>query len=289
MGMSTLDWSPAHHPSSSNGSTPAIGVALAIHGLNYRPQGMQPVVDCLNMSGYDCLVLSLHGHGDNYMPQPSMDEDARAFAPSRVSQANCGLTKPPQRTPWLAARADALGVPLVLSGFSLGALIGCALAATRPDVRVDRLLLFAPALALPPHGLLPWLAEYAPHWVLPSITPPRYRANRGTPGAGYAALYTGVAALQEADLQRLNVPTLVFLDRMDEAISCAGVESMAERIPKWNVHTLRKSDGKNGRVYHHLVIGEEAVGITAVARRNPAHFDLFGILRTVSSLIAGYF
>ena len=252
--MSTLRWSPAVN------TQPVGGVALAIHGLNYDPYRMQPVVDCLISRGIDSLTLSLHGHGENYQPLPNLAPDAaRLCSFSRVTfdlwrdeaEAAYGVAR---------ARAEALGVPLLLTGYSLGGLIGCALAATRPDVRVDRLLLFAPALAVPPRGFLPWLADQAPRWVLPSIAPVRYRANRGTPGAAYAALYAGIAALHHADLQRLNVPALVFVDPMDEAISYSGVHAISEQLPAWTLLPVRKSDGVNGRMFHHLVIGEMAVG-----------------------------
>lgn len=252
--MTTLRWSPV-----PNAST-ARGVALAIHGLNYRPQGMQPAVDCLHAAGYDCLLLSLHGHGDNYLPQPGLDQSAARLCSFARVTYELWIQEAAAAYRIARARADGRGLPLLLTGYSLGALIGCTLAATHHDVRVDRMLLFAPAIALPPRGFLPWLADQAPRWVLPSIAPRRYRANRGTPGAGYAALYAGIAALQSADLQRLNVPTLLIVDPLDEAISYSGIVSLAEQLPEWTVYVVHKSDGINGRTFHHLVIGEEAVG-----------------------------
>ena len=143
MGMSTLRWSPAHNPQ------PVRGVALAIHGLNYDPTRMQPVVDCLTAAGYDCLTLSLHGHGENFLPLPGRDESAARLC--SFARVTFDLWRDEAAAAYAVARAraDALCVPLLLTGYSLGGLMGCALVATQPDVQAHRLLLFAPALAVP--------------------------------------------------------------------------------------------------------------------------------------------
>ena len=75
--MTTLNWFP------SQTAAPPNGVALVIHGLNVRPDRMQPLIDCLNEAGIDCLSLALHGHGDANleMVEPlflSIEDSARA-------------------------------------------------------------------------------------------------------------------------------------------------------------------------------------------------------------------
>lgn len=255
--MSTIRWSPSQNP------PPVRGVALAIHGLNYDPTRMQPVADCLAAIGYDCLTLSLHGHGENYVPLPGVEADvARLCSFARVT---FDLWRDEAHTAYVMARAraDQFNVPLLLTGYSLGGLMLCALLATRPDVQADRLLLFAPSLAVVPGDLLFRLAERLPRGVLPSVSPREYRANRGTPGAAYAALYTGIHALSECEMDRLNVPALVFIDPQDELVSYKGVAAIAEGLSNWRLYRVQKSDGKNGRTYHHLVIGGTAVGESA--------------------------
>ena len=62
------------------------GAALVIHGLNLRPDRMQPIISELTGSGIDVLGLSLRGHGDNYTRSKGIDEDqARLEAFKRVS------------------------------------------------------------------------------------------------------------------------------------------------------------------------------------------------------------
>jgi esterase/lipase len=255
--MSTLRWTSAHDPDS------VCGVALAIHGLNYDPTRMQPVVDCLTTSGYDCLTLSLHGHGENYEPQPGVDANvARLCSFARVT-FDLWLDEAQAAYTLARLRADRFGVPLLLTGYSLGGLTACALLATREQVRADGLLLFAPSLAVAPHDLLFQLAEILPRGVLPSFSPRQYRANRGTPGAAYAALYAGIALLDDENLERLNIPAAVFMGTRDEVVSYAGVRAIADKLSNWTFHVVEKSDGTNGRVYNHLLIGETAVGDSA--------------------------
>ena len=62
------------------------GVALVIHGLNLRPDRMQPIISKLTESGIDVLALSLRGHGENYTHVNGADEDqARLDALKSVS------------------------------------------------------------------------------------------------------------------------------------------------------------------------------------------------------------
>ena len=164
--MTTLHWVPAQS------ATPR-GVALVIHGLNVRPNAMQPLANCLAAAGVECLLLSLHGHGDNVAPPPGQsaatDSAARLESFRRVSYA---LWRDETAAAYAIARAHSrrLDAPLLLAGFSLGALMGCNLALTEPDVRFDRLILLAPALALRPHSRLPRRARPAsssPAWPHP--------------------------------------------------------------------------------------------------------------------------
>jgi alpha-beta hydrolase superfamily lysophospholipase len=114
--VTTLRWFPACNPHRVSGT------ALVVHGLNLRPARMQPLIDCLNAAGVECLALSLHGQGDNYMPQPGLDADAAR------RESFCRVTFELWRDEAFAAytiaraRADERGVPLLLAGFSLGAL-----------------------------------------------------------------------------------------------------------------------------------------------------------------------
>ena len=222
---------------------------------------MQPVIDCLNNAGVDCPLLSLHGHGDNYLHSADVDEQASRMASYRRVSYELWLDEVMAAYTICRARAEALRVPLLLGGYSLGALLGCSAAAKHAVIRFDRMILFAPALALPPLGPLSRLAGQASRFVVPSMAPTYYKANWGTPGAAYRALHAAIYSLNQGEPQRLNVPTLLFADERDEAISYSGVKRMAEQFPMWTPVPVQKSFPVAGHVFHHLVIGDAAVGV----------------------------
>ena len=257
--MTTLHWVPAQS------ATPR-GVALVIHGLNVRPNAMQPLANCLAAAGVECLLLSLHGHGDNVAPPPGQSA-ATDSAPARLEafrRVSYALWRDETAAAYAIARARSrrLDAPLLLAGFSLGALMGCTLALTEPDVRFDRLILLAPALVLRPHSRLPRLLARWPRFVIPSLAPPAYRANRGTPVAAYMALYAALARFGRGDLRRLDAPALVLIDPADELASYAGLARLCERLPRWTLCPVAKSAGAAHQV-HHLVIDAPSVGQAA--------------------------
>jgi alpha-beta hydrolase superfamily lysophospholipase len=160
-----------------------------------------------------------------------------------------------------AQRAEQFGVPVVLVGFSLGGLLGCAAALASPQVRFAKLALFAPALAIHRRSkILMSLARW-PQLVIPSATPAAYRANRGTTMAAYNALYAAQAGCERLLDERLNAPALVFVDPQDELVAAAGLEQLAaeRRLTRWQFYPVHKGAGAATR-YHHLLIDSSSVG-----------------------------
>jgi hypothetical protein len=49
------------------------GVALVIHGLNLRPDRMEPIISQLGQAGIDALNVSLRGHGENFDHRQGID------------------------------------------------------------------------------------------------------------------------------------------------------------------------------------------------------------------------
>jgi hypothetical protein len=43
------------------------GVALVVHGLNLNPDKMEAIIKILTLASIKVLLLSLSGHGDNYV------------------------------------------------------------------------------------------------------------------------------------------------------------------------------------------------------------------------------
>jgi alpha-beta hydrolase superfamily lysophospholipase len=236
------------------------GVAVVVHGLNLKPERMGPLIFLLNRSGIEVLNVSLHGHGDNYL-RSSDPEEARLDSFRSVTYAlwSSEVSEAYRQASLLSGRKK---VPLFFIGYSLGGLLGCELIVSRPDVRFDRMVLLAPALKI---QLQPYLLKALlpfPDFVLDSLSPAAYRANRGTPMSGYKALFEALNRFEKNLNVRLNLPTVVFLDPEDEFISYGDTQAMIEAMPldRWTLVPVRKSLPETVSYAHHLLIDEAAVG-----------------------------
>ncbi len=238
------------------------GVALVVHGLNMKPDRMEFLIKWLNHAGIEALNLSLHGHGENYFQSEERNcEEARLDSFRTVTyrlwsdEVYVAYQKAKQR-------ARQKGVPLFLVGYSLGGLLGCELQVSMPDVFFDRMALFSPALRI---TLKPYLLKVLmpfPDLVLDSLSPEAYRANAGTPMAGYKALFEALTLFEENRNDKLNVPTVVFLDREDEFISYDDLAQMIAtgHLDRWRIVDVQKDPPEAALYAHHLMIDETAVG-----------------------------
>jgi alpha-beta hydrolase superfamily lysophospholipase len=240
---------------------PVAGVALVLHGLNVNPQRMKPLEQALNSLRIAALSFSLMGHGANYLPVAGLDEQAARLASFGRVTRRLWLDEVTAACAIAAQRAAQQSAPLFLLGFSLGGLLGCAAALTSSQVRFDRLVLLAPALAIHRRSkVLMTLARW-PQLVIPSATPAAYRANPGTTMAAYNALYAAQAECERRLDARLNAPALIFVDPQDELVSATGLEQLvaARNLTHWQIHPVHKGAGAQTR-YHHLLIDAASVG-----------------------------
>ena len=225
---------------------------------------MHSITECLTQNGIDTLALSLHGHGDNYHSRPDQSSAQSRLDSFRYVSAGLWQQEAYAAYRIVQAFAEQQHLPLFLAAFSLGGLVACDLLASAPDVRFDRIVLWAPALTprrwtwfLRP--LAPW-----PHLRIPSLAPPDYRANRRTTLAAYTALYATVDHLAHACGVRLNVPTLIFVDPDDELVSYTGLQQMIAKkgLQAWSIHPVRKSGRAAQAHYHHLIVDAQTAGYT---------------------------
>jgi pimeloyl-ACP methyl ester carboxylesterase len=233
------------------------GVALVIHGLNLRPGRMQPIISELAESGIDVLGLSLRGHGDNFSRSKGLDEDQARLESLKSVSYQLWKNEAYLAYLQLKARGEEKEVPLFLTAFSLGGLIGLELFASNADVQFDKLILFAPAIRLHATIYLERVLSPFPRLVMPSMALETYLANKkGTPIAAYNALFDGLNRFDTHAGAKLNVPTLVFIDKQDEFIPLGKLKKLVaeKKWTQWRFYIVDKDKtAEDERFYHHII------------------------------------
>lgn len=242
---------PVWHEAPAEGRVRAVVVLL--HGLNLDPGRMDGWSAMLRRHGALVMRLPLHGHSGDaaHMREVTADRWRGEFNLA-VEHAR--------------SEAGQLGVPLHFVGYSLGALVCLEWMSRQPEgARVfDALVLAAPALSVRRYaeraiGLLSALGSRV---MLPSRSPRRYRATRGTSIAAYQALFALKATLDGNQFRNANQPTLVLVDSRDELIDSRGISRLIERhrLERWTLTAVDKRGSRGSVGMRHLLVDEEAVG-----------------------------
>jgi alpha-beta hydrolase superfamily lysophospholipase len=241
------------------------GVALVIHGLNLRPDRMQPIISALTGAGIDVLSLSLRGHGENFHHGNGVDEDAARLDAFKTVSFQLWMNEAYLAYLQLKARGREKGVPLFLAAFSLGGLIGLDLFAANAGVAFDKLILLAPAIRLHASVYLERVLSPFPRLVIPSMAPKAYLANKkGTPIAAYNALFEGLNRFNQTAGQKLNVPTLIFIDARDEFIPLEKLKKLVEEKSwnRWKFYIVAKDKSARDKTFSHHIIDASSTGKT---------------------------
>jgi len=247
----------------SRKSTALLGIALVIHGLNLHPDRMGPIINRLTRSGIDVLRLSLRGHGDNFAHRDDVDRDsARLESFKNVSYA-LWTNEAYLAYRQVRKRSQQQNAPVFLAAFSIGGLIGLDLFASHADVHFDRIVLWAPAIALRPTIYLERVLSPFPRLVIPSMADDAYLANKkGTPVAAYNALFDTLYHFEDSAGPKLNVPTLVFIGEKDEFIPLQGLKLLVSEhhLDQWKFHLIEKDEDTPSGTFHHHIIDAASAG-----------------------------
>ena len=241
------------------------GVALIIHGLNCRPDKMGAMITILNAKGIDCLNLSLRGHGTNFSPIDNMSSDAARMVAFKSVSYPLWKTEAYKAYQMAKKKSDLHDRPLFLMGFSMGGLLGVDLMASNPNVRFDKMVLFAPAIAMLQRNYLIQIFSPFPSLVIPSAGNKSYLANDGTPMAAYNALFDMHAHFEDhLDPRKINIPAVIFIDEEDELVSYASLQQMVQKhdLDQWRIHPVKKDKTTTEVNMHHLIIDAASVGNT---------------------------
>ena len=93
-----------------------------------------------------------------------------------------------------------------------------------------------------------------PRLVIPSLADDDYLSNeKGTPVAAYNALFEALYHFEDTVSPRLNVPTLIFIDKQDEFIPLGGLKTLVEEhgLNQWKFYIVQKETGV-GTFHHHI-------------------------------------
>ena len=241
------------------------GVALVIHGLNLRPDRMQPIISKLTGAGIDVLGLSLRGHGENFHHGNGVDEDTARLDAFKNVSFQLWMNEAYLAYLQLKERGKEKGAPLFLTAFSLGGLIGLDLFAANTGVEFDKLVLLAPAIRLHASVYLERVLSPFPRLVIPSMAPKTYLANKkGTPISAYNALFDGLDRFDKTAGQKLNVPTLIFIDERDEFIPLKKLKKLVEekRWDQWKFYIVAKDKSARDKTFNHHIIDASSTGKT---------------------------
>ena len=239
------------------------GVALVIHGLNLRPEKMQAIISVLTESGIDVLRLTLRGHGENYTHHAGIDEVQARLEAFKVVSFPLWMNEAYLAYAQVRERAAQKKVPLFFVGFSLGGLIGLELFASQPEVHYERMVLFAPAIKLHSFHYLARILSPFSRLVIPSLTPDSYLSNKkGTPVAAYNALFEGLQQFEKHVNDRINVPTLIFIDAEDEFIPLRAFKELIDEkdLDQWELYIVKKEATADQDTFHHHIIDESSTG-----------------------------
>jgi esterase/lipase len=238
------------------------GLALVIHGLNLKPERMESIIEILTGVGIKVALLSLCGHGDNFLRNKGCSESkARMSTLKNVSYGHWReeTFHAYQVVKHMAAQQQ---LPIYFVGYSLGGLLGCDLLASRPEVQFDKMALFAPAITAHALSYSMKLLKPFSRIVIPSATPRHYRCNSGTPVAAYLALLSSISCFKKHINPCLNVPTLVFIDKYDEMVSYKKLNKFVTdlALTNWKIRRIRKKTFHFPTPVHHLITDAESVG-----------------------------
>jgi esterase/lipase len=238
------------------------GVALVVHGLNLNPERMRAIIIELNDTGIDVLNLSLRGHGSNYLKNDILPTDEARLESFRTVTYSLWANETYNAYLKVRQRASKKNVPVFFVGYSIGGLIGCDLVLSQPDVFYDRLVLFAPALNITVESYLLKALMPFPNVVIDSLSPAHYRSNKGTPMAAYKALFEAADYFKNNVNDKLNIPTLIFIDEKDEFVSYSKLNEMIIQynLNRWQIRTVHKDNNFGEKVSHHLMIDRDSVG-----------------------------
>ena len=80
--------------------------------------------------------------------------------------------------------------------------------------------------------------------------------------AGYIALFEGIEHFNKNMAPKLNVPTIIFINKQDELVSYRRLKRIIKirGLHQWKLHPVEKNTPGAKEKMHHLIIDESSIG-----------------------------
>ncbi|MCO6431066.1 MAG: alpha/beta hydrolase [Deltaproteobacteria bacterium] len=217
---------------------------IVVHGLNTRPEVMDPLAKMLSSDGYDVFRLRLSrpiiGNGGN-------------LASLWVSELNSLYCELQNRNP---------NLPIYNLSFSLGSAVTLAFVKSHPNTTFKKKVFLAPAVTLHNYSLpFQLLAPLLPGTVkLPSVAPVAYREKSFTRIAEYHAVFLLTKYIRSGSTGRYRSgEVLVLQNPSDELVSWKKLKRwlISENLD-WQLYELSERGDEN--LPKHIIIDEQSLG-----------------------------
>lgn len=224
-------------------------VAVVIHGLNLNPDRMDSIINFYNSIGISTLKVRLKGHRGRFQDFINISYEIW------LKEIETAFIKAKQ---YIKNKK----IPLILSGFSIGALTGLNVTAFKNNFKIDAAIFFAPAIIIRKRSrVVLFFNKFGNDFVIPSRSPANYKANKGIPITGYNALFELEDKLKSM-YDIINIPTLCFIDKGDEIVDARGLKNLVKthNLNKWQLINIKKDRLTSKHGYRHLIIDPDSIG-----------------------------
>lgn len=209
---------------------------------------MLPLIAWLNSQACDSILVKFTGH---YKSSNTEAITVRTWQQDMLNGYEAGREVAAQHK-----------IPLFFVGYSLGGLLGIdMLFSLAGNTAISKQILLAPAVAVRDTASILKLLFWWDSLYLPSLTPPKYRANKSLSIHAYSTMFKILSNLKKPET-RLTIPTLAVIDTMDELISTQKLIKFLDRYITGQNELVRLNSKMKDRQggYHHLIISKETMG-----------------------------
>ena len=224
---------------------------LVVHGLNLRPETMNPLCEFLNSCGFHVLRAGLTAHDGGVE-----EKHLSSFATWR-QEVSAAYQEMQARFPEYDRG---------ILGYSLGGTLTIDLLYGSSDINPRALILLAPAVCIQPYFNLARPLLFLRHFrcSLISLIPKPYYAQRFTPVSMYAAALQAFDSVRAISDLPGRTQALVLCSPNDGLVDFSALKNWIARnkLVNWKVAALETA-AAGFRNFNHLIIDQNGMGDTS--------------------------